>query len=177
MKRRFLHKTWSILKSARQIGLKGLLAGAERGGEALGLRASVGGSPHTACQAGGHLASRRRWEAAPVTGQVRAGHCQDGTSAQPRPSPPPDSSSATPSRPSHWPLGAPPPSVDPVDPYLGRGRCGGVAAHPQSHPRAGQRCWVGPNGSRPGPNCPTDSSRAVTARRQHAGAAQACPPR
>ena len=122
--------------------------------------------------AGGHLASRRRWEAAPVTGQVRAGHCQDGTSAQPRPSSPPDSSAATPSRPSHWTPAAPPPSVDPVDPYLGRGRCGGVAAHPQSHPRAGQRCCCSANGK-----CPTGGSRAVTATGQHAGAAEACPPR
>ena len=179
------YKTWSVFKSARQIGLKGLLAGwTRKGGEgkALGLRgASVGGfSSYGSLLAwAGWQAGGRHLEAAPVTGQVRAGHCQGmahgGASAQPRPSPPPDSSPATPSRPSHWPPRAPPPSVDPVDPYLGRGRCGGVAAHPQSHPRAGQRCWVAPNG-----NCPTDSSRAVRsnwATGQHAGAAQACPTR
>ena len=130
------YKRFSKFKSARQVGLKGLLAGAEGGGEALGLRASVGGSPHTACQAGGHLASRRRWEAAPVTGQVRAGHCQDGTSAQPRPSLTPDSSPATPSRPSHWtPLDA---SAVCGSLSWERALCGGVAAHPQSHPRPGQ---------------------------------------
>ena len=37
---RLLSKTFSVFKSAKQIGLKGLLAGVEK---ALGLRASVGG--------------------------------------------------------------------------------------------------------------------------------------
>ena len=37
------YERFSKFKSARQKGLKGLLAGAEGGGEALGLRASVGG--------------------------------------------------------------------------------------------------------------------------------------
>ena len=152
-------------------------------GEALGLRgASVGGFSSygslPACL--GSLAGR--WQALGGGASDRTGAGRplsgDGTRRSQRAastsSPPPDSSPATPSRPSHWPPRAPPPSVDPVDPYLGRGRCGGVAAHPQSHPRAGQRCWVAPNG-----NCPTDRAvvRAVTATGQHAGAAQACPTR
>ena len=77
MKRRLLYKTWSVFKSARQIGLKGLLAGAEKGGWGLGVARSLGWWFLLIRQLGhlpaGHL------EAAPVTGQVRPGHCQDGT--------------------------------------------------------------------------------------------------